>query len=209
MAEKLLPCPFCNSTNIDQEGWKSSDGTSGPACDDCCGSANSIVEWNTRPREGSPPPAVEGGADAQSKADAQAIAASGEYTTDGGTSFAIGAHEELAKVLHDAAKQLIAGKSLEPWQGWIIPLSKAADLLEAASSPPAVEGGWRFKRGAYVRKVVGSKWNGRVVGFYTTELTQRGYAVESMYEIGSVQIYPEKALELFSVAPTPPAGEKS
>jgi len=61
MAEKLLPCPFCNSTNIDQEGWKSSDGTSGPACDDCCGSANSIVEWNTRPREGSPPPAVEGG----------------------------------------------------------------------------------------------------------------------------------------------------
>ena len=129
MAEKLLPCPFCNSTNIDPEGWKSSDGTSGPACDDCCGSANSIVEWNTRPREGSP--------------------------------------------------------------------------------PPAVEGGWRFKRGDYVRKVVGSKWNGRVVGFYTTELTQRGYAVESMYEIGSVQIYPEKALELFSVAPTPPAGEKS
>ena len=83
-----------------------------------------------------------------------------------------------------------------------------ADEL-ARRPPPAVEGGWRFKRGDYVRKVVGSKWNGRVVGFYTTELTQRGYAVESMYEIGSVQIYPEKALELFSVAPTPPAGEKS
>lgn len=49
--EALKPCPFCNSRNVDPEGWKSSDGRTGPACDDCCGSADSIVQWNTRPRE--------------------------------------------------------------------------------------------------------------------------------------------------------------
>jgi len=79
MVEKLLPCPFCNSTNIDPEGWKSSDGTSGPACDDCCGSANSIVEWNTRPREGSPPPAVEGGSGEQHEAWLNIYKRNGEY----------------------------------------------------------------------------------------------------------------------------------
>lgn len=73
---------------------------------------------------------------------------------------------------------------------------------------PDGEGGWRFKRGDCVRKIAGSKWHGFVVGFYSTELTPVGYAVESMYEIGSVQIYPEKAIEL--VSPTPPTirGEK-
>jgi len=52
-----------------------------------------------------------------------------------------------------------------------------------------------FLVGDLVRKKKGSQWHGRVVGFYSTELTPRGYAVESATEKGSVQIYPEAALE--------------
>lgn len=46
-----------------------------------------------------------------------------------------------------------------------------------------------------VRKTKGSSWQGRVVGFYSTSLTPIGYCVESEREPGSVQIYPESALE--------------
>lgn len=50
---KLLPCPFCGSTNIDPEGWvaQNPDGSerrSGPACDDCVASAASVDLWNKR-----------------------------------------------------------------------------------------------------------------------------------------------------------------
>jgi hypothetical protein len=36
------------------------------------------------------------------------------------------------------------------------------------------------------------------VGWYSTELTPEGYAVESEAHAGSVQIYPAKALEMVS-----------
>ncbi|OWV62531.1 hypothetical protein ATY75_11940 [Rhizobium sp. N122] len=52
----------------------------------------------------------------------------------------------------------------------------------------------KFKLGDRVSKKSGSSWNGRVVGFYSTELTPVGYCVESERETGSVQIYPEAAL---------------
>ena len=48
--------------------------------------------------------------------------------------------------------------------------------------------------GQQVKKTRGSNWRGRVVGFYSTWQTPIGYAVESNYERGSVQIYPEAAL---------------
>jgi hypothetical protein len=54
--------------------------------------------------------------------------------------------------------------------------------------------GRKFSLGDFVQKISGSQWRGRVVGFYSTELTQVGYCVESSTELGSVQIYPEKAL---------------
>ena len=54
----------------------------------------------------------------------------------------------------------------------------------------------KFKRNDRVRKRSGSKWQGRVVGEYSTELTPEGYAVESEAHAGSVQIYPAAALEL-------------
>ena len=53
-----------------------------------------------------------------------------------------------------------------------------------------------FKIGDRVRKTKGSRWQGNVVGTYSTSMTQEGYAVESETEHGSVQIYPVSALEL-------------
>lgn len=52
-----------------------------------------------------------------------------------------------------------------------------------------------YKYGDLVRKKRGSSWQGIVVGWYSTQLTPEGYAVESMLEHGSVQIYPVAALE--------------
>lgn len=66
--------------------------------------------------------------------------------------------------------------------------------LAAAPQPPA-EDGWTFRKGDRVRKTKGASWQGRIVGFYSTNLTPIGYAVESEREPGSVQIYPEGALE--------------
>ena len=53
----------------------------------------------------------------------------------------------------------------------------------------------QFKIGDAVRKKSGSQWRGYVVGWYSTDLTPEGYAVESATERGSVQIYPAAALE--------------
>jgi hypothetical protein len=56
--------------------------------------------------------------------------------------------------------------------------------------------GWAFKFGQRVGKKTGSWWEGRVVGFYSTEQTPRGYCVQLEQINGPVQIYPESALEL-------------
>lgn len=53
----------------------------------------------------------------------------------------------------------------------------------------------KFEIGDRVRKIGGSSWHGHVCGFYSTELTPYGYGVESERERGSVQFYPEVALE--------------
>lgn len=52
-----------------------------------------------------------------------------------------------------------------------------------------------FRLGAKVKKRSGGCWRGTIVGWYRTALTPEGYAVESAYEPGSVQIYPAAALE--------------
>jgi len=51
-----------------------------------------------------------------------------------------------------------------------------------------------FALGDRVTKKAGAAWTGRVVGFYSTDLTPEGYAVESETEKGSVQISPKRAL---------------
>ncbi|AUR82941.1 electron transport accessory protein-like domain protein [Vibrio phage 1.030.O._10N.222.55.F9] len=52
----------------------------------------------------------------------------------------------------------------------------------------------KWSVGDSVTKTKGSSWTGKVVGYYSTSLTPNGYAVESLTEKGSVQIYPEAAL---------------
>ena len=52
-----------------------------------------------------------------------------------------------------------------------------------------------WEMGTRLRKKSGSSWQGPVVGYYSTELTDVGYCVESEREPGSVQIYPASALE--------------
>ncbi|UOF80610.1 R67 dihydrofolate reductase [Caudoviricetes sp.] len=59
----------------------------------------------------------------------------------------------------------------------------------------------KFKLGDRVKKIKGSQWSGIIVGTYSTKLTPEGYAVESKYETGSVQIYPVNALELEANSP--------
>ncbi len=49
--------------------------------------------------------------------------------------------------------------------------------------------------GDRVRKKSGAAWQGQIVGWYCTNLTPEGYAVESEAHPGSVQIYPVAALE--------------
>lgn len=58
----------------------------------------------------------------------------------------------------------------------------------------------QFRVGERVTKVKGSSWTGKIVGVYTSSLTENGYCVESEKEPGSVQIYPETALRLLSRA---------
>lgn len=57
----------------------------------------------------------------------------------------------------------------------------------------------KFQIGDYVRKKSGSQWEGFVCGTYSTALTPEGYAVESATHKGSVQIYPDAALELVPI----------
>lgn len=70
-----------------------------------------------------------------------------------------------------------------------------ADRAMRAASQDAEDE--KFHLGQRVRKVKGSRWQGRIVGTYRTKMTAEGYAVESETEVGSVQIYPASALELF------------
>lgn len=49
----------------------------------------------------------------------------------------------------------------------------------------------------WVHKKSGTYWEGRVVGFYSTEQTPEGYAVQLLgMKNGPVQIYPRSALML-------------
>lgn len=55
--------------------------------------------------------------------------------------------------------------------------------------------GFRWGFGTALKKKSGSNWYGKVTGFYSTEQTPEGYAVESWVHRGSVQFYPAQALE--------------
>lgn len=65
----------------------------------------------------------------------------------------------------------------------------AIDAYNAALHPG------KFHLGDRVQKRSGSSWRGKVVGFYSTNNNPVGLCVESEYEPGSVQNYPEAAFE--------------
>lgn len=67
------------------------------------------------------------------------------------------------------------------------------NLYSAPIAQTAPQG--KFRMGDLVKKSTGSEWVGRVVGWYSTEQTKEGYAVESSAHRNSVQIYPVTALE--------------
>lgn len=79
-------------------------------------------------------------------------------------------------------------------QGFVRGLERGLEIVELteASEPVLAR---KFNLGDRVRKIKGSDWHGIVVGFYSTDLTAIGYCIESEREKGSVQIYPEAALE--------------
>ena len=69
----------------------------------------------------------------------------------------------------------------------------AFGLYAAPIAQTAPQG--KFRMGDLVKKSTGSEWVGRVVGWYSTNQTPEGYAVESSAHRNSVQIYQAKALE--------------
>lgn len=70
-----------------------------------------------------------------------------------------------------------------------------AELVAALSPAPQMVGG-KFALGDLVRKIRGSWWEGRVVGFYDTAENPDGVAVQLDKPNGQVQIYPAAAMEL-------------
>lgn len=81
---------------------------------------------------------------------------------------------------------------LQAMASLVLDAATVADKYARLTEGPA---GAKYKRGDRLRKTRGSEWQGRVVGFYSTELTPIGYCIESEFHRGSVQIYPEDALE--------------
>lgn len=59
----------------------------------------------------------------------------------------------------------------------------------------------QYAFGDLVQKKGRSSWRGKIVGWYRTDITALGYAIESIYEPGSVQIYPESGIEALSEKP--------
>ncbi len=72
-----------------------------------------------------------------------------------------------------------------------------------STAPAELSMGRKFAVGDRVRKRSGSWWEGRIVGFYSTEQTPIGYNVQLDTVLnGPVQIYPETALTLSPTADT-------
>lgn len=88
-------------------------------------------------------------------------------------------------------------------------MTLSQQLREADAAIAAMRGEpvRKYALGDRLTKTKGSAWTGRVVGFYSTSLTPVGYAIESENEPGSVQIYPESALEPDAIRREPKAWE--
>jgi hypothetical protein len=87
----------------------------------------------------------------------------------------------------------VAGVQEESDGSWTILAVDPEPNFAALIAQTAPQG--KFRMGDLVKKSTGSEWVGRVVGWYSTEQTKEGYAVESSAHRNSVQIYPATALE--------------
>ena len=96
------------------------------------------------------------------------------------------AWSRASEVLHNAEGSLY---------GYKVALAKMIDRIRPYMPFNDHLAAPKWKLGDRVRKKSGSEWEGYVVGYYRTKLNPRGYCVESATHAGSVQIYPEKALE--------------
>ena len=97
------------------------------------------------------------------------------------------------------AKQLIAdwtnvSKTSTPTVWFLNGDCMAGFLQELVDAPDSTPPSAKWRLGDMVQKVRGSKWRGKVVGFYSTEATPIGYSIESAFEPGSVQVWPEAVL---------------
>lgn len=79
--------------------------------------------------------------------------------------------------------------------GWDRAIARAREITGVKSNTSIVRQPYKFQPGDRVRKHSGSWWEGRVVGYYSTKQTPRGYCVQLDVPNGPVQIYPEAALE--------------
>lgn len=101
--------------------------------------------------------------------------------------------EDLSRMLHEHVSK---GDPVDVANFCMMLSMRGERIVQAASAhaqhaPEA----WAFSRGEKVRKKSGAWWEGIVVGFYSTEQSPRGYAVQLENMFGPVQIYPESALE--------------
>lgn len=103
--------------------------------------------------------------------------------------------EQIREALEEAGRKEYNGFEPDNQSAHYEQLRRAVTLLDTCAIIPV----GKFQMGDIVRKK-GDKgqWHGRVCGLYSTRITPNGYAVESIYEAGSVQIYPESALEPYT-----------
>lgn len=94
----------------------------------------------------------------------------------------------------DRVEELAPFRAVEVDHLWRnhIPEAKAAIAAMPVHAEPVAT---RWQLGDKVRKKRGSSWRGTVCGFYNTPHTPQGYCVDSAFEPGSVQVWPEAALE--------------
>lgn len=119
---------------------------------------------------------------------------------------ALGADSEQQATLKDRADRAMEiFERMTPHQMAVLIVDQQDDYLRMVDERDAilaelqqvqVASNTKFTIGDRVHKTKGSRWQGRIVGTYSTSLTPEGYAVESETEHGSVQIYPAAALVL-------------
>ncbi len=185
----LLPCPFCGNDAelaVDHDNsWIRHNG-----CQADLGSfenvSDAVAAWNRRAAEAA-------SADVVSRAEVlRVIRRLGDQDAD----LALYGAEDNARAREygdAAATRACCAIALMP------SALASSTPAESAGAAPMTNGWkpgpeWRFAFGDLVQKTKGSKWRGPVNGFYITKNTPHGYSVESAYEEGSTQVWPDAAL---------------